>query len=396
MPAKDILISGAGIAGSTLAYWLARHGFSPTIVERSPKFRDSGYTLDFWGTGYDVAEKMNLIEPLKRLGYRNDRIVFVNEKGRERSAFGGDILRKVLHDRFLSIQRGDLASAIFKRVSDRVPVEFGDSIVHIAANDTGCQVQFESGHVQGFDLVIGAGGLHSKVRTLMPTLWRELPHYLGYCAAAFVTDSYSKRDEHTYLSFAAPGRQISRFALRNGRTGFLFVFASAGISWHAVSTLRHQKEILHQVFDRERWIEWPEICRHLDSANDLYFDSVSQIDLPKWSEGRLGLVGDAAYCPSLLAGEGSSLAMAGAYILAGELKRAGGDHVAAFAEYERRFRSFIRARQRSARGFANSFAPHTRIGLAVRDLVLRAAANPLVGKLLLRQFVTDDFVLPAY
>lgn len=135
---------------------------------------------------------------------------------------------------------------------------------------------------------------------------------------------------------------------------------------------------------------------HLDAADNLYFDAVSQIELPHWSHGRVALVGDAAYCPSLLAGEGSAFAMAGAYILANELALAAGDYASAFAAYERRFRAFVARKQKAARVFASSFAPGTNLGLLVRDIVLRLGAVPAIGDLLMRRFVIDEFVLPNY
>ena len=151
---------------------------------------------------------------------------------------------------------------------------------------------------------------------------------------------------------------------------------------------------MRQIFLREPWIEWPEIEKRLDACDDLYFDAVSQISLPRWSLGRSVLVGDAAYCPSLLAGEGAAFGMAGAYILARELERTDGDHTRAFAAYEHHFRPFIERKQKAARAFARSFAPRTSLGLFVRDQVLRLAAIPAIADFLMRRFVADRFVLP--
>lgn len=217
---------------------------------------------------------------------------------------------------------------------------------------------------------MGADGLNSRVRRTTHDGGGTPERYLGYCAVAFITSGYPRRDEHVYLSFAAPGQQISRFALRDSRTG-CESFSGCG------------------------WIEWPEIRRHLEGCMELYFDSVSQIELGAWSKGRIALVGDAAYAPSLLAGEGSALAMAGAYILAGELRHAAG-HVSAFAAYEQKFRPFLERKQKAARAFASSFAPKTRIGLWIRDLVLRSTRFPPIGKLLMRGFVKHTLSLPLY
>jgi 2-polyprenyl-6-methoxyphenol hydroxylase-like FAD-dependent oxidoreductase len=396
MAKKTVLISGIGIAGPTLAYWLWRRGFEPVLIERAPKLRAGGYVIDFWGVGFEVAERMELIPTLRDVGYMNDRIVFVRQDGRIRSAFGGNALRRTLGDRFLSIQRGDLARAIYETIKHETETVFGDEIIGMAQDADHVEVRFKRGTARSFDFVIGADGLHSPLRTGMFD-WREsIERYLGYYVAVFVTGGYSKRDEHTYLSYAAPGRQISRFALRGNRTGFLFAFARPYKDSAFVQDTTSQKRALIETFSHEPWVEWPEIKSHLEACDDLYFDAMSQIELPAWSRGRVALVGDAAYCPSLLAGEGSAFAMVGAYILAGELQRARSDYTRAFAAYERSFRPFIERKQRSARAFASSFVPLTSFGLFVRDVILHLGRIPIVSDFLARRFVIDRFELPIY
>jgi 2-polyprenyl-6-methoxyphenol hydroxylase-like FAD-dependent oxidoreductase len=394
MSQQTVLVSGAGIAGPTIAYWLLRRGFTPVLIERAPRFREGGYMIDFWGVGFDVAERMGLIPALRRAGYLIDRIKFVAKDGRQRSGLGGNAFQRTLGDRFLSIQRGDLAHAIYHMIENDVEAIFGDSIAAIRQNQDCVKVTFEHGRPRAFDLVIGADGLHSAVRTALFGPLEKFEHYLGYYAASFLTSDYPWRDEHTYMSYAAPGRQISRYALREDRTAFFFVFASQEKLTSPAHDLSTQKQILRQTFGREPWIEWPEIVRRLDACNDLYFDAVSQVTLPCWSQGRAALIGDAAYCPSLLAGEGTAFAMAGAYILVGELDRAGGDYAHAFAAYERSFRPFIERKQKSARAFASSFTPKSRFGLFVRDQVLRLSAIPAVADWLMRRYVADGFLLP--
>jgi 2-polyprenyl-6-methoxyphenol hydroxylase-like FAD-dependent oxidoreductase len=198
------------------------------------------------------------------------------------------------------------------------------------------------------------------------------------------------------VSYGAPGRQISRYALRDNRSAFLFVF-SRDRPFPNHPHERAAKQIVREVFSSDRWIEIPEILERMNACGEFYFDSVSQIWMPAWSHGRTVLVGDAAYCPSLLAGEGAALAMAGAYVLAGELHRANGDYKQAFKAYEKQLRAFIESKQHSAERFAASFAPATRFGLSVRDLVLRAAGLYLpLGKWLIRKMVGDQFALPDY
>jgi 2-polyprenyl-6-methoxyphenol hydroxylase-like FAD-dependent oxidoreductase len=396
MSRKSILISGAGIAGPTLAYWLSKRGFEATIVERAPGFRTGGYMIDFWGVGFDVAKRMGLVPRLRQARYVIDHLKFVDQRNRVRSELGGELLTGALGDDFVSLPRGDLARIIFDQVEGRIETIFGDSVSAIEETPTAVEVTFEKARARQFDLVAGCDGLHSGVRALVFGPEKSFERYLGYYAASFVTDDYAPRDEHTYLSYSAPGRQISRYGLRGNRTAFFFIF----LRQQKLDRSREEadgRRILHETFAGDKWEEIPEILRRLDRCDDLYFDSVSQIRMPRWSCGRSVLVGDAAYCPSLMAGAGSSFAMAGAYILAGELERAGGDFLSAFEAYEKKLRPFIERKQESALGFAGSFTPRTGFGLFVRDQVLRMANRfRPVSHWLMERFVSDHYSLPNY
>jgi 2-polyprenyl-6-methoxyphenol hydroxylase-like FAD-dependent oxidoreductase len=392
---KSILISGAGIAGPALAHWLRHRGFEPVLIERAPQFREGGYMIDFWGVGYDVAERMNLIPELRDAGYLIERLKFVNERGCTRSGFDAKMLRRALGNRFFSLPRGDLARAIFDTVASNIETIFGDRITAIHEDPDGLDVQFEHGRARRFDLVAGCDGLHSAVRQIIWHQEREFEKFLGCYCASFITTNYPDREEQTYTSYAEPGRQISRYALRGDRTAFLLIFAREQPLAQSPD-LASAIAILRDTFKHDRWIEAPEILKRLEICDDLYFDSVSQIRMPSWSRGRVTLIGDAAYCPSLLAGEGAGFALAGAYLLAGELQRASGDHVLAYHAYEQRFRTFIERKQQSAVQFATSFTPKTGLGLFVRDLVLRLTAFSPVSDWLMRRFVTDRFELPGY
>jgi 2-polyprenyl-6-methoxyphenol hydroxylase-like FAD-dependent oxidoreductase len=322
---KSVLISGAGIAGPTLAYWLLHRGFEPVLMERAAQFREGGYMIDFWGVGFDVAERMNLISQLRDVGYLIDRVKFVDERGRAKSGFDAEMLRQTLGNRFFSLPRGDLAKAIFDTVADRIETIFGDTVTAIREDPNGIDVQFERGQVRRFDLVAGCDGLHSAVREIVWGPAKQFEKYLGYYCASFITPNYPHREERAYTSYAEPGRSISRYALRGGRTAFLFIFAREK-PFKENPERTGAKAVLREAFARDRWIEVSEILERLEACDGLYFDSVSQIRTPAWSTGRIVLVGDAAYCPSLLAGEGAGFAMAGGYLLAGELQRANGDH----------------------------------------------------------------------
>jgi 2-polyprenyl-6-methoxyphenol hydroxylase-like FAD-dependent oxidoreductase len=235
--------------------------------------------------------------------------------------------------------------------------------------------------------------LRSHLREMIFGPETKFEAYLGYYAASWIAEHYPHRDEGVYLSYGRPGRQISRYAMRDDRTAFLLVFASK--KKLALHDLAAQKAALHEQFGKDGW-ETPEILSRLDGASDPYFDSVSQIRMPRWSKGRIALIGDAAHSPSLLAGAGSAFAMLGAYVLAGELKKADGDHKRAFAAYERRLMPFMKRQQKAAVGFAGSFAPKTEFGLSFRNVVLRLMNFRPLGVWFTRRTLGENYAIPDY
>ena len=393
--AQTILISGIGIAGATLAYWLDRFGFTPTLVERAPQPRVGGYIIDFWGRGYDVAERMGLIPELRALGYDIRELRIVDERGKRVGGFGVKVFRELTGGRYVSIARADLATLIYRKIESKFETIFGDSVTGLRQDDNGVAVEFECAPPQRFDCVIGADGLHSAVRRLVFGSENRLGKYLGYYVAAFEVDGYPRRDEEVYVSYEFPGKQIARFAMRGARTLFLLVFASQRPVPIDPRDLLSQKARLHAEFNHAGW-ECQQILAALDDCHDLYFDSVSQIRMDSWSHGRVALVGDAAFCPSLLAGQGSALAMVGAYVLAGELAAVDGRPEPAFLRYEKFLHPFMTAKQNAAERFARSFAPKTRFGLFVRNQVTKALGIPFVANLTLGRLTHDAIDLPSY
>lgn len=392
-----ILISGAGIAGPTLAYWLAQYGFEPTIIEKAPELRTGGYVIDFWGAGYDIADRMGLIPDLLQKGYRAQEARAVNDLGKEIASFSMASFARALQDRYVSLARGDLAASIYGKIVGKVETIFGDSVCSIEESGNSARVSFEKSPPREFDLVMGADGLHSRVREIVFGADRQFEKYLGYKVAAFGVDGYRPRDELVYVMHTEVGQQVSRFAMHDDRTMFLFTFADA--SPDIPAGLQGQKALLKARFAHSGW-ECPQIMEALDGVKELYFDRVSQIRMDParglWTKGRVTLIGDAAFCPSLLAGQGAALAMVSAYIVAGELHRANSDYRQAFARYQELFAPFIAMKQKAALRFAGFFAPKSKLELFTRNQIMNLMRLPFVAELAMGRDMVDKIEIPDY
>ncbi len=392
---RSVLISGAGIAGCCLAWWLERYGFAVTVVEQASQPRAGGYVIDFWGLGFEVAEKMGLLEDLRRHDLDIHEFRIVDRRGRRITSIDQKALGDLTGGRIMSLPRAAVASTLYQAIEDRVTVRFGESIAGLAETPDGVDVQFQHGESARFDLVIGADGLHSNVRRLTFDDGFHSEHFLGYCVAAFSVKDYAHRDPHAYVTYGEPGRQIWRITSSEDTTVFLLVFAEAdpaAVSMHDPSV---QKAFLARRYAGGGW-ETEEMLRALDASTDLYFDRVSQITMPRWSKGRVALIGDACACPSLLAGEGSAMAMAEAYTLAGELDAAGEDFGRAFGAYEEQLHPYVDRKQKGARGFASGFVPTSALGLWLRNTTIDGVGRLGLTRMLFGAQLRDRMTLATY
>jgi 2-polyprenyl-6-methoxyphenol hydroxylase-like FAD-dependent oxidoreductase len=363
------------------------------LVEEAPELRSGGYIIDFWGVGYDIAEKMGLLPSIRELGYQVREVRFVDRHGRKRGGFSADVFGRMTNGRFTSLRRSDLSLTINRALDGKVETIFGDSIAGISEQRDLVRVSFDHAEPRDVDLVIGADGLHSRVRQLAFGPQAGFEIFLGYHVAAFEVEGYRPRDELVYVSHAVPGRQISRFSMRDGKTLFLFVFRDEYLTTESPVSDHERKSLLTNVFGGVGW-ECPEILAAMQNVRGVYFDRVSQIRMDRWTQGRSALVGDAAACVSLLAGEGTGLAMAEAYVLAGALRDCGDDYVAAFARYQECLMPFLKRKQESAATFASSFAPRTALGITFRNLVTRLLRIPLLADFFIGRDLRDDIHLP--
>jgi 2-polyprenyl-6-methoxyphenol hydroxylase-like FAD-dependent oxidoreductase len=364
------------------------------MVEHAPALRMSGFVIDFWGLGYEIAERMGLAGEIDRVGYHMREMRIVDSRGERVTGFGTDVFHELTGGHFVTLGRSDLSRLLFGKIKDTTEAIFGDEIVAIQEDSDGVRVQFKHADERQFDLVIGADGLHSKVREIVFGPENRFERQLGYLVAGFEVRGYCPRDEDVYVIYSQPGRMLGRFALHDDRTLFLFVFVETG-RLSPITDLTAQKAILRERFDDGRW-ECQRILGELDHTHELYFDRVSQIKMDHWSRGRVALVGDAAFCVSLMAGQGAALAMTGAYVLAGELAKAKGRHGQAFGKYEEVLRAFISSKQRGAERFAAAFAPKTRWGLFFRNQVVKTLTIPGLARLTFGRDIIDTLELPDY
>ncbi|MGW3282926.1 FAD-dependent monooxygenase [Nocardia rhamnosiphila] len=364
-----VLISGASIAGPATAYWLDRYGFEVTVVERASAPRGGGYPIDIRGTALEVVAHMGVLPQLRAAHIDTRRITFLNPDGSPIAAVRPDALAGGTAGRDLEVPRGTLTEILYSAIRDDVEFLFDDSVRTLREHDLGVDVIFRSGTRRTFDLVIGADGLHSNIRSLLFGPEEQFHHYLGYCFAGFtMTNDFGLAQEGVLWN--TPGRSAALYAVGDGPQlhGFLN-FARTDPPFDAFRDPVSQRDLVASVFAGDGW-EIPRMIADMRAADDLFFDVVSQIHLPCWSSGRVALVGDAAYAPSFLTGQGSSVALVGAYMLAGELATNSG-HPAAFSAYERGMREFVRLNQELVTEGEASLFPTTAEALAQRNAALR-------------------------
>ncbi|UUO00381.1 FAD-dependent monooxygenase [Mycolicibacterium novocastrense] len=400
MTQQTVLISGAGIAGPSLAFWLTRNGYRVIVVEVAPGVRPGGQTVDLRGAGGDVVERMGLIDQMRARALEQRGAAWVRSDGSRRAempvtAFGGNGLVSKLE-----ILRGDLVEVLYQATRDSVEYRFGQRISELREGDAGMEATLTDGSVLHADLVIGADGPHSAVRRLAFGPEDQFVKPIGgYNAWFSAPDSVGL--DGWYLLYQAPGGLNASM-----RPSHDPAIAKAGLAFRSepIEYDRHdldqQRQILAERFAGAGW-ECDALLAAADEADDFYFDSFAQIHMPSWSTGRVTLVGDAGYCASPLSGMGTSLALVGAYLLAGELGPASSFEADglpdALARYESRMRPYVDTCQK-LNNTIDRYAPMSESDIAVNAAVMkwmqRWPFRPVAARL---WFTTADSIeLPDY
>ncbi|KAA9156853.1 hypothetical protein F6B41_03825 [Microbacterium lushaniae] len=336
-----VLISGAGVAGPVLAYWLQRNGFEPTVLERAPAIgRSGGHAVDLWGSAVEVAERMGILPAIEAARTGNTAASLIRPGKPPVHMEVGD-LTTTLTERSVEIPRGDL-TWLLNDAAARSGVEYvmDDSIAEMAEGAEGIAVSFEHGAPRRFDLVIGADGLHSRVRRLAFGDESHFRHYLGgYIAICSVPNFLGL--EGRILNYRDVDRTVVMYPVRQtGDVRAVFMFRRAQeFEYDYRDTSRH-KRLLRAAYATSGW-EVPRLLDYVSRSETLYFDSISQIRMDAYTQGRVALVGDAGYAPGSGVGGGTSLATTAAYILARELAAADGDHRIAYARYTQALRDVL-------------------------------------------------------
>jgi 2-polyprenyl-6-methoxyphenol hydroxylase-like FAD-dependent oxidoreductase len=359
-----VLISGAGIAGATLAALLGRAGHEVTVVERDQGVRSSGNPVDVRKGAYQVAERLGVMSRLQDAATKVRELIFVDNAGRRVAS-----MRTRQSDREVEVPRADLSAILVEAGRDDAEFLFDEMINKLHPDGRGVEVIFDRAAPRRFDLVVGADGINSGVRRLAFGPEADFVEPLGMYVATATLGVPLERDD-LVIMHNEPGTAVALHP-GTGVSGVAFMFRSEVRIDHRDPDAGRQ--LLIEVYRDVGWRTEELLSAYL-ATDDVYFDSISRIRVPTWSRGRVTLLGDAASCVSLF-GDGSSSAMEGAATLAAALGESPHDIPTALARYESAHRAVTRPRQRGVLIASHLLIPRSRLGIALRDQALR-----LVGR----------------
>jgi 2-polyprenyl-6-methoxyphenol hydroxylase-like FAD-dependent oxidoreductase len=379
---KQAVIIGAGIAGLATALRLRQAGWTPLVVERAPARRTGGYTVTFSDLGYDAAQRLGILDELAERHITPDALHYLKPSGVRRFSVPGPTVRAMLGRRALNLMRGDIEDVLYRAVAADVEIRFGTTATAVRAEPAAVTVELDDGSTVRADLLVGADGLHSATRAATFGPERDFRLDLDHMVGVFTLDRLpSGVTPGATETLTEAGRTLAVIATGDRRPTAFFGYRCAD---PAAELAAGPTAALPAAYERMGWVA-PQVLEQLAGADEVYFDSISQIVLPSWHRGRVAILGDAAWCVTLFAGFGASLAVAGADALGTALERHGDDVDAALAEWEAGLRPYAERKQQLGRQVRGLYAPADRTRLFLRDLPLRLAALPPVGRLLQRR-----------
>ncbi|GLI27853.1 FAD-dependent oxidoreductase [Agromyces rhizosphaerae] len=374
------VICGAGIAGLATAISLQRHGWSVTLVEHAVSLRDGGYMIDFFGPGYDAAERIGILDDLRERAHEVDRVEWVDEHGRAHARLRYDRMRDALDGRLFSLLRGDVERSLREALPADVELRFGTTVTGVTQHDGGVTVELGDERVEA-DLLVGADGIHSGVRREVFGPEERFLRPLGLHTAAwfFRSDEVHDAIADRFVMMSVPGRMAGVYEVEPGLFATFFVFEeqSTAMPGDPLAALRERFGDLGGFV--------PAMLA-ADPVDDVYYDVVAQVEAPAWHDGRVVLIGDSAYAVSLVAGQGASLALSGGVALGEALdaESLAGDPAgieAALGAFEARVRPSVAEKQAAGRKTAKWFVPATPLQIALRNLAMRVVDLPGMGRL---------------
>ncbi|MBK2357595.1 FAD-binding domain [Francisella hispaniensis] len=390
---KKIAINGTGVSGLTLAWWLRKYGFEPTLFEKASELRNGGYLVDFWGPACEIMKKMGLFDQLKEKSYQIKNIHCFDENGRRSSKVNISSLITDNYGEFLSVKRGDIAETIYK-ACEGIDIRFATSINKVEEKDKTITAQLSDGTQEDFDLVIGADGLHSHIRSLVFDKSEYQEYELDKYVAVLSLKNYNHYEKYTYAISVGDKQQVARVCLDENETLIMFILDSSLVN-NFPSTLAEKKQLLVSAFKEFKW-ETPDILARLTDVDEIYFDKVSQIKMDTWYKGRVALVGDSAACPSVLIGLGSIFAIIEAYILAGELHKAKGDFHIAFEQWQNRLKDIIARKQKVGLSNLSVAASDEIFKKYLSTITVKISSTPVISKFIGAGIFNDPIEVPEY
>ena len=387
----EVLINGGGIAGPCLAYWLIRHGHAVTITEQARSLRIGGQAVDFRGPSLEVLDRMELLSGVRANATNMGPLILVDERGKEVGRLPAEVFSGELE-----IFWGDLARIVHEAVRDEVDFRFGVRVTALADHGDRIEATLSDGSMAGYDLVIGADGLHSGIRHLVFGPEERYVTQLGQVFGFFDIENHQRLD-HRGMASTLPGRTALLQATdpdKPARASFYLTDSNIHFDYRDIEG---NKKLFAERFAGIGW-EVPNLVQALAEAGTVYFDSIAQVHLDSYARGRVCLIGDAAWCASPRSGMGTSLAVVGAYVLAHELHAAGGDYPTAFARYQQLLAPYVARCQKLAVDslkmdrFSSGW-----IG-RVRNFGLQFLRIPAVRNMVIRQSLAAgrSFTLPSY
>ncbi|HEX5201567.1 MAG TPA: FAD-dependent monooxygenase [Actinoplanes sp.] len=380
-----VLISGGGIAGPALAFWLHRAGAEVTVVERSAARRPGGHAVDIRGVARDVVEWMGLREAIRERQVDERGWALVDARGRKMATMPADLFGGEGIVAEIEIARGDLARILHDATAGDVEWRFGDRVTALTPDG---EVTFASGRRERFDVVVGADGVRSGVRELAFGPHEQFVRPLGGCSSYFTVPDPGDLD-NWFEMYNAPGGLVAGIRPERGGTAKASLGFRTDAPWARLDRAA-QLALLAAKFEGVGW-RVPGFLEAMPRAEDFYFDEITQVYVEKWHRGRVVLLGDAGYCGSPLAGLGTSMSLVGAYVLAGELATAGApEH--AFAAYQEQMAGYVAEGTQLPPGGMKAFAPNSRLMIRMRAVSMTMMGAWPMKQLLAKQFGKADAI----